>query len=277
MERAGSQGAQELDDDDSEDAPLPDMQMLMSSASGFIATAPPRKNWINLFRLMNREFGFVPVVGKAKYKSISPDGELWFRSHEDVAAIFKNVLVGKANAFDARAPGLSARTYAGVCFFPGSRLHPPRVPSRYVNTWQGFQVQPRRGSWSLLDNHLRKVCLRRELYDLAIFLDHWLAQLVQVPQEKPCSCLVLKSSVEGSGKSMLVNSVLKPIFGHAATTIDKSSALTGRFNSFMERNIVLGIEEAIWAGSKADAGVVKNVITNPMLKVERKGSKATDV
>src|SRR5262249_45337164 len=141
-------------------------------------------------------------------------GELWFRNHDDLAAIFKNVQINRVNAFDAWCSWGERRTYAGVGFYPGSRARPPRVPAGYFNTWQGFQVKPKKGTWTLLDEHLQKVvCGGNKIY--IEFLYDWLAHLVQVPQEKPGSCLVLKSSVEGSGKSMLVNSVLKPIFGEA--------------------------------------------------------------
>jgi hypothetical protein len=271
-ERAGRNGAQAADE---ETAELPDMSAHEFGVSVYMSEPTPTNQNI-LFRLMNEEFSLVPVAGKTKYMSESPAGELWFRNHEDLAAIFKNVQVGKTNAFDAWCSWGKRKTYDGVGFFPGSRIHLPNVPAGYVNTWRGFQIKPKKGSWALLDKHLRNVvCGGDETY--SDFLYDWLAQLIQVPQEKPGSALVLKSSAEGSGKSLLVNSVLKPIFGDAATTIDKSTALTGRFNSLLERNVVLGVEEAIWAGSKADAGVVKNVITNSVLKVERKGIESYDV
>jgi hypothetical protein len=270
-ERAGRNEAHSTSHVDTydEEAPLPDISAHGFGISVYIREPTPT-NQNTLFRLMNREFALVPVAGKTRYMSISPAGELWFRNHEDLTAIFKNVPVYKMNAFDAWCSWEKRKTYAGVGFFPGSSVRKPRVPAGYLNTWQGFQLKPKKGAWGLLDKHLRKiVCGGNQTY--ADFLYDWLAHLVQVPQEKPGSCLVLRSSVEGSGKSMLVNSVLKPIFGEAATTIDKSIGLTGRFASFLEQNIILGVEEAIWAGSKADAGVVKNVITNARLKIERKG------
>lgn len=251
------------------ESPLPDMTAHEFGLNVFMAE-PTSENKTKLFRLINDEYALVPISGKTRYMTFGPQGEMRLCGPDDVAAIFRNVVVDKQNAFTAWCEWPKRRTFRGVGFFPGSSVNKPQVPNGYFNTWKGFQVRPKRGSWKLLDAHLRNVVCAGNLAH-ANFLYDWLAHLVQAPQRKVGTALVLKSDAEGSGKSLLVNNVLKPIFGDAATTIDKAEKLTGKFNSFLEHTVVVGVEEAIWAGSKSDAGVVKNVITNPKIRIERKG------
>lgn len=256
------------------ETPLPDTTAHAYGLNVY-AVDPSRQNKVMLFRLMNREYALVPVAGKSRYMSAGPKGEIWFSTSEDVAAVFRNVIVEGTNAFAAWCAWPHRATFKGVGFFPGSPVKPSMVPPLYANTWKGFRVEAKGGSWKLLDAHFRKV-ICGDKTEYAEFLYDWFAQLIQEPQTKAGSAVVLKSKAEGSGKSLLINNVLKPIFGDAATTIDKSAMLTSHFNSFLEHTVVVGIEEAIWAGSKPDAGIVKNLVTSPTIRVERKGLDSYD-
>jgi hypothetical protein len=157
----------------------------------------------------------------------------------------------------------------GIGFFPGSNKHPPRVPKGYRNLWSGLAIEAREGDWSLYRTHLRdKVCGGND--DHFNFLMDYLAHGMQKPQEKPGCAIVLKSTAEGSGKSMLLD-FLRTIFGRHAFTASKADHLTGRFNGHLEEVIIFGVEEAIWAGNPAANSVLKDLITAEQIAVERKG------
>jgi hypothetical protein len=154
---------------------------------------------------------------------------------------------------------------ARVGLFPGSMP----VPAGYLNLWQGFAVKQRKGDWSLFDNHLFFViCGENERY--YAWLMDWLAHLVQKPHEKPGSAVVLKSEVKGTGKSMVIE-FMRRVLGVHAMSVSHTEHVVGKFNGHFLRNILLGLEEAFWAGNKAAEGVIKNLITEPYITIERKG------
>ena len=154
--------------------------------------------------------------------------------------------------------------------FPGSRLHEPEVPSGVLNTWRGFQVKERAGKYPLLTAHLRNVICAGNDDHLAFVLD-WLANAVQRPQGRCPSALVLRSAVEGTGKTLLIASLFKRIFGDAARTVSKKGELTGAFNKHLENTVMLGVEEAVYAGDHEGRNVLKDLISNETINVQPKG------
>ena len=165
------------------------------------------------------------------------------------------------------------RVCTGEGMFPGSPVNEPKVTPGYLNLWKGFAVEPIEGDWSLFKQHLLdKVCCGNEKH-FAWLMD-WLAQLVQEPQTKMGSAVVLKSKEKGTGKSM-VGVFLQGILGEHALTVAHEQRIVGNFNAHMHKTIVLVAEEAFWAGDKSKVGVIKSLITERDLAVEFKG-KDTD-
>ena len=149
--------------------------------------------------------------------------------------------------------------------YPGSA----KVPPGYLNLWQGFAIKPKPGDWSLFQKHLLECVCGGGDGEFAFLVD-WLAHAVQRPHEKPGSAIVLKSEAKGSGKSMLIR-FMRDIFGAHAMGVSKADHVTGKFNAHLQRTIILGVEEAIWAGSKQAEGTIKNLITEQSITIEQKG------
>jgi hypothetical protein len=155
-------------------------------------------------------------------------------------------------------------------------LYPPGMatPRGHLNLWAGFAVSPRPGDWSKFRSHLEQIICggNKEVFD---WLMDWLADLAQNPSKKPGTAIVLKSDAKGTGKSMLI-AMLKRIFGVHGLSVSKSEHLVGRFNGHLQKAILLGVEEAFWAGHKAAAGALKNLITESEITIEHKGIIAID-
>ena len=166
--------------------------------------------------------------------------------------------------------GQHRRQYSGIGMFPPGM----KAPKGYFNLWTGFAVEPREGDWKLFRAHLfNMVCGGDE----AIFtwLMDWLADLVQNPAHKPGSALVLESEAKGSGKSMVI-AMLKRLLGRHALSVSKSELVVGRFNGHLQDILLLGVEEAFWAGNKAATGALKSLITEAEITIERKNLNAYD-
>ena len=61
------------------------------------------------------------------------------------------------------------------------------------------------------------------------------------------------------------------LFGQHYLQIANTRHLTGNFNAHLQDAIVLFADEAFWAGDKAGESVLKMLITEPVIPIERKG------
>ena len=225
------------------------------------------------FSRMNREHALVSLGSSIRYlhdyAGANGKSELEFRRAEDMKRWYANITVPvgdrKLNGFDAWDRWKERRQCTGVGLFPGEMT----VPSGYINLWRGFAVEPCKGQWSLFDDHLHDiVCSGNEEY--YVWLIDWLAHLIQHPDKKPGSAVVLKSAAKGTGKSMIYQ-FLSRILGVHAMSVAQAGHVVGNFNGHLLRNILLGVEEAFWAGNKSAEGVIKNLITEPTITIEKKG------
>jgi hypothetical protein len=157
------------------------------------------------------------------------------------------------------------RHHEGLVFAPGRD-----VPG-YYNLWCGFAVAPTPGDCSKFLAHiLDNICQRNP--DLFDWLIGWFAQLVQQPEVKLGSAVVLRGK-EGSGKS-IVGKTFGSLLGPHYVPVAKPELVTGRFNGHLSNCLLLQAEEAFWAGDRAAAGALKDLITNDDLVVEFKGLEA---
>jgi hypothetical protein len=266
------------------EVPLPDGPNAQTAIDFGTDVIRSHKKWTDevveeLLSRMNRDHAVVSIGGSVRYlhRALDAKGrpEQRFLRAEDMQALYAAVLVpqGKVdiNAFNLWKRWHDRKQYTGIGMFPPGM----KVPHGYLNLWVGFSVEPRKGDWSLFSRHLHEiVCGRND--KLFTWLMDWLGDLFQRPHEKPGSALVLKSAAKGTGKTML-NTFLKRILGVHASSVSKSEHVVGRFNGHLQYTLLLGVEEAFWAGNKAATGALKNLITEPEIKIELKGVDAFDV
>lgn len=154
------------------------------------------------------------------------------------------------------------RQYDGVTFVPGED-----VPGFY-NLWRGWAVEPRQGDWDLLQEHLFEIICRATAA-LFLYVMAWMADAVQRPRGRPEVAIVLQSVERGTGKGILVRFFLS-LFGRHGLQVASARQVLGNFNAHLEDAIVLFLDEALWAGDRAAEGVLKMLITEPKIPIERK-------
>jgi hypothetical protein len=161
----------------------------------------------------------------------------------------------------------AARRYpGGVVFLPGREAR-----SDQLNLWEGWAIEPKRGSWVLLERHIRDViCAGNALH--AEWLLNWIAHMIQKPWERPESAVVLRGG-EGSGKGTLARALAR-IAGAHGLHITSPGHLVGRFNAHLRSCLFLFCDEAFFAGDRATEGVLKGLISEPVLMLEQKGVDA---
>jgi hypothetical protein len=176
--------------------------------------------------------------------------------------IYKNHLISWAT-------NKNARTYkGGVIFLPGRD-----APVNYFNTWQGFSVEPQQNDvvLELVYAHLSNVVCagHRYLYD---YLIQWIAYTFQNP-DKPAGAAIVLRGLKGSGKGT-IGHFLRLIWGNHGLHISSPKHLIGNFNAHLADVCFFYADEAFFSGDRQHEGILKALITEPVLMIERKGIDA---
>lgn len=149
-----------------------------------------------------------------------------------------------------------------ITFAPGKDV------GRAYNLWKGFACEARPGNCELFLHHiLTNICKGNvEHYDYTM---GWLARMVQQPATPGEVALVLCGG-RGTGKSFFAVQLGK-LLGRHFLHVSNSSHLTGNFNSHLRDLVLLFGDEAFFAGDKKHASILKTLITEHTLTIERKG------
>ncbi len=156
--------------------------------------------------------------------------------------------------------------------FEGIICAPNGGTSGYYNLWRGFSVGPRRGDWSLMDAHIREnICAGDpEPYR---YVRKWLAFAVQHPDRLPEVALVLRGK-QGTGKGVFARA-FGALFGQHFIHLAQARHLVGNFNAHLQDAIVVFADEAFLAGDSDAAGMLKMLVTEPVIPIERKFQNVT--
>lgn len=158
-------------------------------------------------------------------------------------------------------------------FSKGIELLPNmQAPAGVYNLWRGFGCEPRPNA-VIADVrpalvHLKQVICsgNDEQFKYALA---WLAFAVQHPGKQAEVAIVLQGDL-GTGKGTLLK-WFRELFGSHGMLIQHPRHLTGNFNAHLQTCLALGVDEAFFVGDKAGNGVLKSLITEDQITVEKKG------
>lgn len=108
--------------------------------------------------------------------------------------------------------------------------------------------------------------------DIFDYVMNWLAFTLQNPDKPALAALVLRGE-KGSGKGTLGTFLMK-LWGNHGLHISNAKHLTHNFNGHLANTCFLFADEAYFGGDKQHEGVLKALITEPVLMIEQKGVDA---
>jgi len=154
------------------------------------------------------------------------------------------------------------RLQPGVVFEPGA-------PERgALNLWRGFAVEPKKGDWSLMQNHILEIlCNGNEAHYHYVL--RWIAYNVQHP-ENPARTVLVFVGAEGAGKGVVLVT-FGGLFGPHFLHLNDSDQIVGRFNADLGTAVFAFLDEAFWGGDKKGADKLRSMITEERLTIEQKG------
>jgi Family of unknown function (DUF5906) len=137
----------------------------------------------------------------------------------------------------------------------------------YFNTWEGFAIEPAKGSWKRTKRHIWKILCNKDKNKFRYFI-RWLAWSVQNPGTRAEVAVIFKGK-KGAGKGFIFTQMVH-IFGRHGVSIANREHLTGKHNAHLYGTSFLFADEAYYPGDKEVEGVLKNIITEPGLALEPK-------
>ena len=163
-------------------------------------------------------------------------------------------------------------TYSDVVFEPkpgifrdGAR---PMPKGGVYNLYQGLGIKPKKGNCAMFKKYILDVFAAGDRTKYEYLLD-WFAALVQYPHKIGLPVLIFKSG-EGTGKGALSDNFLQPCFDPHFLFLDSADGVSGDFNWHQATNILTIMNEAVWGGDKADAGVYKTLFWDTVRTLQKK-------
>ena len=144
---------------------------------------------------------------------------------------------------------------------------PAPTPHTTLNYWVPPSVVPNAGDWSVIGKFLLQVICNGDR-KLASYVIKFLSHMWQKPDEKPGVMIVLLGG-QGTGKGTLFY-LLQKIWSKTTLHVSDVEHVTGGFNGAMERNYIVNMDEALFAGDRKSMDRLKSMITEPRITIEQK-------
>jgi hypothetical protein len=151
---------------------------------------------------------------------------------------------------------------AGVIFDP---YHP--APPGFINLWRGFAFPPAPGNWSDMHDHIKSV-LCSGVQEHFEYLMNWAALMFQQPGRQGEVAVVIRGT-KGCGKGIFFQ-CLRKAWGQHGVYISNAKHLTGNFNAHLRDCVFLFADEAFFASDRQHEGILKGLVTDPVLPIEAK-------
>ncbi len=162
----------------------------------------------------------------------------------------------------------------GTTCYDGIEFNPAGTSNNYLNLWVGPTVKPTPGLWLLIQEFvLNVICSSHQgQYDYLIRL---IAHALQHPSVKP-GILVILIGGQGVGKGTL-GRILRKIWSATYLQVNRVAAITGEFNSALERAFIVVMDEALFAGDHRASDALKSLTTEEVIHINEKHQPARQI
>jgi hypothetical protein len=151
---------------------------------------------------------------------------------------------------------------------------PTLTPDTVLNFWVGPAAGAKPGNWRLLRDFIRDViCAGDDV--VFVYLTRFIAHMLQQPADKPGVMIVLLGG-QGTGKGMFFK-LLRSIWPKTTLLISDMEQVTGRFNDCLERNFVVCLDEAMFAGNRKAMDRLKSTVSESHVQIEQKFQPARTI
>jgi len=253
---------------------LANLTLTMPLASAPSSARPPPvltalQHLQNQFSLIDLS-GEIRVVDKHQIASVLSGlhrGEVSFYKKTDAELQMKRALECLAVASKPNDVVREFWISPNTLQYTETAFSPLPTPQTTLNFWVGPTVQPAPSRWVLLRDYLRDVICDRssEAYE---YLVQYMAHMIQKPEEKPGVIVVLLGG-QGTGKGVFF-SLLRALWPRTTLQVSDVDQVIGKFNAALERNFIVCMDEALFAGDKRAINRLKSTVTEFYIQIEQK-------
>jgi hypothetical protein len=223
---------------------------------------------------INKEYATIILNGKYRILREKNDSTIEFMDKKD----FVNNLSHMRLAITNNETGAIKFTpITDIWFASGEKrkfnngiVFDPRRIGHYnemYNLWKGYKIVGMPGDVSMwLDFMKTVICDNNENH--YNFLVALIAQMFQRPWDKPGIAVVIRGD-EGVGKSFFIEKLGALMSPYCFKTSNQNN-IFGDHNGHIKNCILLHLEEAVWAGSKKDESLLKELITGQTIDINDK-------
>jgi hypothetical protein len=101
-----------------------------------------------------------------------------------------------------------------------------------------------------------------------------ISDMIRNPERKLPICIVMNGE-GGVGKSFLFDKLFRKLFGDMYGF--RSNKISGKFNKELENKVCFLIEELSHQDNKNESNIIKDMISNPRIRIERKGMDSYEI
>lgn len=230
---------------------------------------------------MNKKHAFVNSVGGRPMVLCSSYSEVYkrnireFRTPEAIMLQYSNQTIMVVKRNDAMPIKLGKwwvehserNEFEGLIFDPKQKEIFEQHGKRYLNLWEGFGCEAKRGCWKHTLKHIKRVLCNNCPIKFK-YVIRWIAWLIQNPGTRAEVAIIFKGK-KGAGKGFIFTQLVQ-IFGRHGMSISNRQHLTGKHNAHLQLLAFLFADEAYYPGDKEVEGCLKQLITEPYLTIEPK-------
>ena len=203
----------------------------------------------------------------SRYTLLYPAAEAWDAEMRDIVEI-KNLKIHWAECYDQwiKHPDVKRIRKDNLVFDPQERYD----PNTHINTFRGLPLQPVKNE-ALLQPVLRLVWhLCNEDEEITDFLIKWLAYPLQRIGAKLASAIMMHSETQGTGKSLLFDVLMRPIYAEYGATLGQRQ-MESQYTDWGSRKLYCLFEEIFSRDQKySHTGTVKQMVTGATQRIEKK-------
>lgn len=143
-------------------------------------------------------------------------------------------------------------------------------PETHINMFRGLPLSPVSDDDKCEGIRQMMYVLCNQEDDVWEWLRKWLAYPLQHVGAKMDTAVLMHSETQGSGKSMLFDGVMRPIYGEYGATLGQHQ-MESQYTDW-QSNLLYGLFEEIFSRSKkySQMGTVKQMVTGDKTRIEKK-------
>jgi hypothetical protein len=235
--------------------------------------APVIKSTADSNEWLNRSYATIILNGKFRILREKDNGTIEFMDVRDFTTQNKDrkLLIASEGKDPKSTPmteiwlsSSSRRRYDnGITFDPSRNGH----YNGMYNLWKNYQITGVNGDVApFIDLIKNIICDGHD--DNFKFLVALIAQMFQQPHLKPGIAVVIRGD-EGVGKSFFIEKLGTLMYPYYFKT-SNPAYIFGDHNGQLKDKLMLHLEEAVWAGSKKDESLLKDLITGRTIEINDK-------